>query len=325
MKKMLKLLTALLLCMAMFGCSSSTEPSENVSEEKKVYKVGGVQLLQHDALDAASQGFTDALKDLLGDQVEITIQNASGDYNSSATIANQFVSENVDLIMANATPALQAVSAATATIPVVGVSISHYGTALSIDPWTGKTGTNVTGVSDLAPLDQQADQIVEIFPEARKVAILYCSSEANSEYQASVIEEELHKKNIETQRFTFSDTNDIAAVTGSACDYADVIYIPTDNTAATYTETINNVAIVAKTPIVAGEEGMAKGCGCVTITLSYYDIGYQAGQMAYEILVNGADPGEMEIQFAAEFTKKYNVDLCNFYEVNIPEDYSPIQ
>mgnify|MGYP002626006884 CR=1 FL=1 len=169
MKKMLKLLTALLLCMAMFGCSSSTEPSENVSEEKKVYKVGGVQLLQHEALDAASQGFTDALKDLLGDQVEITIQNASGDYNSSATIANQFVSENVDLIMANATPALQAVSAATATIPVVGVSISHYGTALSIDPWTGKTGTNVTGVSDLAPLDQQADQIVEIFPEARKV------------------------------------------------------------------------------------------------------------------------------------------------------------
>ena len=324
MKKILNLLLAVMLCISLSACSANSGGSsgnESSEDEKTTYTVGIIQLVQHEALDAATQGFIDALKEKLGDAVEITSQNGSGDYNSCSTIVNQYVSDKVDLIMANATPALQAASSATNSIPIVGVSISHYGTALGIDPWTGVTGKNVTGVSDLAPLDEQAQQIKEIFPEAKKVGILYCSSEANSSYQATEIAKTLDQLNLEHEDFTFSDSNDISAVTESACEYADVIYIPTDNTAATYAETIHNVAYVKEVPIVAGEEGIARACGTVTITLDYYTIGYQSGLMAYDILVNGADPATMEIQFADEFVKKYNKEICEKYGLAIPSDY----
>ncbi len=322
MKKLLSLLLALLLSVSLFGCSSSEEPQEESGE--KIYNIGVLQLIQHVALDAATDGFIRALDDKLPGQYRVHVQNASGDANNCNTIANQFVNENVDLIMANATPALQASASATSSIPIVGVSISHYGTALDISPWNGTTGKNITGVSDLAPLDQQAAQILEIFPDTKSVGILYCSAEANSDYQATVVEESLKALGVSVKRFTFSDSNDLAAVTQSACDESDVIYVPTDNTCASFAETINNVTLNANTPVVAGEEGICKSCGCVTISISYDTIGYQAGLMAYEILVNGADPATMEIQFAPEYTKKYNPANCEKYGITLPEDYVPI-
>ncbi len=316
MKKLIAMLMTLCLALGCVACAGA--------EEEKTYTVGIIQLVQHTALDAATKGFRDALTEKLGDKVVFDEQNASGDSAACATIANGFVSAGVDLIMANATPALQAAVSATADIPILGTSISHYGTALDISDWKGYTELNVSGTSDLAPLDGQADMIKELFPDAKKVALLYCSAEANSAYQIGVIKGYLEELGFETEEYAFTDSNDVASMAQSATE-CDVIYIPTDNTAAAYTETIANVVLPAKTPVVAGEEGICAGCGVATLTISYYDLGYKTGEMAYEVLVNGADVSTMEIAFAPQFTKKYNAANCAELGITVPDDYEPIE
>ncbi|MBQ4642628.1 MAG: ABC transporter substrate-binding protein [Oscillospiraceae bacterium] len=318
MKKIVSiiLVLAMVLCMASCGAESVD------------YKVGICQLVQHVALDAATQGFKDALTEKLAEEgktVEFIEQNASGDAATCVTICNQLVAEGVDLMMGNATAALQAAAAASVTIPVVGTSITDYATALDIEGWTGKTGSNITGTADLAPLDQQAAMIQELFPDAKVVGILYCSAEPNSVYQSDVISGYLTDMGYEVEVFTFADSNDVANVTTAACAAADVIYIPTDNTAASCTETIANVAIPAGTPIVAGEAGICGGCGIATLSIDYYDIGYAAGEMAYEILVNGANPGDMEIQYAPEVQKLYNAANCEALGISVPDDYAVLE
>ncbi len=289
------------------------------------YKVGVIQLVQHDALDEATRGFEDALKEKLGDKVQIVVQNASGDSPTCGVIANQFVSEGVNLIMANATPALQAAAAATDSIPIVGTSVTDYATALQMANWNGKTGMNITGTSDLAPLSEQAAMIKELFPEAKKVGILFCSAEPNSVYQVNIIKSALSELGLESAEFTFADTNDAAAVTTTACGACDVLYIPTDNTAATCTETINNIAQPAGVPIITGEAAPCAVCGVATLSISYYDIGHIAGEMAAEILTEGKNPADMEIRFAPEVTKMYNPDICSALGVTVPEGYSPLE
>ena len=316
MKKIVCILMALAMMLSMAACSG--ESAEGT------YTVGICQLVQHEALDAATQGFKDALTEKLGENVKFIDQNASGDAATCVTICNQLVAEGVDLMMGNATPALQAAAAASNTIPIIGTSITDYATALEIADWTGKTGTNITGTADLAPLDQQAAMIQELFPDAKKVGILYCSAEANSVYQSDVITGYLEDMGYEVEVFTFADSNDVANVTTAACAAADVLYIPTDNTAASCTETIANVAIPAGKAIVAGEAGICGGCGVATLSIDYYDIGYAAGEMAYEILVNGANPGEMEIQYAPEVQKLYNEANCTALGIAIPEGYAPL-
>lgn len=292
----------------------------------KVFKIGICQLVEHDALDAATKGFQEALTEKLGaDYVTFDFQNAQGEQTNCATICNQFVSDQVDLILANATAPLQAAAAATNTIPILGTSITDYATALDIADWTGKTGTNVSGTSDLAPIDQQEDMLLELFPDTKKVGILYCSSEANSVYQVQMFEKALEEDGIEYQEFTAADSNEIQSVTTSACEYADVIYIPTDNTMASNTEVVNNVCTPAGVPVIAGEEGICAGCGVATLSISYYDIGYKAGEMAYDILVNGADITAMEIQSAPKVTKEYNAALCETLNVTVPDDYEAIK
>ena len=306
MKKLVTLVLALVL-VAATACASATS-------------IGVIQLVQHDALDLATQGFIDAVKAAIPD-ADIEVQNASGDTAACATHANSFVSAGVDLIMANATPALQAASAATADIPVLATSITEYGVALGIDDFNGVTGINVSGTSDLAPLNEQAAMVKELFPEAKKVGLLYCSAEANSIYQVKVVGEELGKLGYETEEYAFTDSNDVASVAQSAADSCDVMYIPTDNTAAAYTETIANVLIPAGIPAVVGEEGICSGCGVATLTISYYDIGYKTGEMAVEILVNGADISTMPIEYAPQFVKKYNPEIAESLGVAIPEGY----
>ena len=233
MKKM-KRLTAMLLAGVM---AVSLAACGGGSSAK--YTVGICQLVQHEALDAATKGFKDALTEKLGDEVVFDEQVAQGDSTSCSTITNTFAANGYDLILANATAALQAASASTADIPILGTSITDYATALNADNWTGVTGKNISGTSDLAPLDQQAACIKELFPDAKKVGILYCSAEANSKYQANVITEELEALGYTCEVFTFTDSNDVAAVTTSACQNSDVIYVPTDNVAADCTEAIN--------------------------------------------------------------------------------------
>jgi putative ABC transport system substrate-binding protein len=316
MKKVVALICSLALCLVSFaGCGE---------KEKDKYTVGIVQLVQHEALDAATEGFKAALTDKLGDKVQFDVQNASGEATNCTTIVSKFVSDKVDLIMANATDALTAASQATDKIPVVATSITDYATALGITDWTGKTGFNVTGTSDLAPLEEQAKMIKELVPDAKTVGILYCSSEKNSKYQSTVIQESLKKLGFETKEYTFVDTNDVTAVAQQAVADCDVIFAPTDNTVASNAEAINNVAEPAKKPIIAGEEGICKGCGVATLSISYYDIGYKAGEMAYEILVNGANPGDMNIEYAKDLTKKYMADRAASLGITIPSGYEAI-
>ena len=319
-----------IIAMAMLMALSLTSladcgKSGSQSNPNAKYKVGVCQLVQHAALDAATEGFTAALKDELGDEVSVEVQNASGDSATCATICNTFVSEGVDLIMGNATPALVSASQATASIPIVGTSITDYATALDISDWNGKTGINVTGASDLAPLDKQAELLKELFPDAKKVGIVYCTAEANSKYQSTEITKTLKSMGYEVTEFTFSDSNDIQSVVTNACSNSDVLYIPTDNQAAAATETINNVALAAKVPIVCGEEGICEGCGVATLSISYYDMGYNAGKMAAKILKEGADPSTMDIQYSNEFTKKYNADICKTLGITPPDGYVAIE
>ena len=302
--------------------ASNEAPAEMPADESFV--VGICQLVQHPALDAATEGFKQALTEKLGDSVSFIEQNASGDSAACATICNQFVSEDVDLIMANATPALQAAAAATNSIPVLATSITDFGSALGIDDWTGVTGMNISGTSDLAPLDGQAEIIRELFPDAKKVGILFCSGEANSLFQVDSIQPMIEALGMEVARFSFSDSNDVAAVTESACSDCDVLYIPTDNTAASSAEAINNVALNAGVPIVCGEEGLCKGCGVATLSIDYFDLGFACGEMAAEILSEGADVSTMEIRFAPQFTKEFVADRCAALNITVPDDFVAI-
>ncbi len=322
MKKLLTILLAITCLLSLVACSSSTNDNNSATSdatEENNFKIGVVQLLQHPALDLATEGFKDALAD--NGITNVDVQNASGESANCATIVGGFVADGVDLIMANATAALQAASAATDSIPVLGTSITVYDVVLG-----GSIPANVSGTSDLAPLDQQAAMILEICPDAKKVGLLYCSAEANSQYQVDTIAEELAKSNIETEFYAFNDSNDVTAVSEKAVsDGVDAIYIPTDNTAASNTEAIANVVIPAGVPVFAGEEGICSGCGIATLTISYYDIGYKTGEMAADILLNGADISTMEVEYAPTFTKKFNKSNAEKLGIEIPSDYEAIE
>ena len=332
MNKLVKKITAVavtgvLVASALAGCSQAGKDDSN-TPAKTSFNIGICQLVQHPALDEATKGFKDKLT-ALGEENGITFnfdeQNASGEATNCTTITSKFVSDKVDLIMANATDAMAAASQATADIPIVATSITDYATGLGISDWTGKTGFNVTGSSDLAPLVDQAAMIKELFPDAKSVGILYCSAEKNSKYQSDVIQKEITALGMTTKEYTFVDTNDVSAVTQQiVTDKCDVVFVPTDNTAASNTEAINNILEPAKIPVIAGEEGICKGCGVATLSISYYSIGEAAGQMAYDILVNGQNPGDMEIQYATDLTKKYVADRAEKLGVTVPEGYEAI-
>ena len=305
MKKMRKLMAVAMsaaMVLALGACggeaaSNDATQTGSASADGKVYNIGICQQLEHPALDAATEGFQAALKDKLGDNVKFDVQNAQNEQ----------------------------ANASTTDIPILGTSVTDYATALEMSDWTGATGRNISGTSDLAPLDEQENMLAELFPDAKNVAILYCSAEANSKYQATEFEKYLDEDSISYKEFTASDSNDIGSVVQSAIEYADVIYIPTDNTMAQNTEAINNIALPAGVPIIAGEEGICNGCGVATLSISYYDIGYRAGEMAYDILVNGADITTMKVESAPKVTKEYNKDICDQLGVTVPDDYTAIE
>ncbi|MCR4676031.1 MAG: ABC transporter substrate-binding protein [Sphaerochaetaceae bacterium] len=301
MKKVLTFALVLLLSFAVFAGGSSEKKDDGK------FVVGICQLVQHPALDAATQGFKDALVAEFGDKVVIDEQNASGEINNCSTIINGFVSKNVDLIMANATPALTAAASATNTIPILGTSITHYGTALEIDNWTGVVGSNISGTSDLAPLDQQAAMILEWFPNVKSVGLVYCTAEPNSIFQIEEVEKTLAGLGVKTQRFSFTDSNDIAAVVQKACDSSDVLYIPTDNTAASNAELVTNITLAAKTPVFVGEIG--NSAGIAALSISYYDLGVTTGKMAVKVLKGEVDIKTLPVEYTTA-EKKFNPDMC---------------
>ena len=303
--------------------ASVTAASASAAKTSGKYTIGICQLVQHPALDAATKGLEDELKSELGeDNVTFDEQNAAGDAATATQICTNLVSENVDLILANATAALQSAAAATSTIPILGTSITDYGVALDIDDFNGTVGGNISGTSDLPPLDQQADMVTELFPDAKNVGILYCSAEPNSKYQADQVKGYLEDAGLTVNVYTFSDSNDVASVTGEACNNSDVLYIPTDNTAASCTEAINNVALPAKVPIIAGEEGIMAGCGVATLSIDYYGLGQTTGKMSAQILKGEADISEMPIQYYDNPVKEYNPDICEKLGITVPDGYT---
>ena len=325
-KRLISLCCAATMLLSLAACGSKTSETTSTPDEQDetvVYKVGICQLVTHDALDAATQGFQDALNELLPGQVEFDYQNAAGDSNTCATIANGFVSDGVDLIMANATPALQAAATATSDIPVLGTSITEYGVALGIENFSGTVGSNVSGTSDLAPLDQQAAMIQEWYPDAQTVGLLYCANEDNSQYQVDTVQTYLEEMGYTCTQYPFSDSNDIASVCQTAADASDVLYVPTDNTCASNSGIIDNICR-GNTPVFCGEEGICAGCGVATLSISYYDIGYKTGEMAAQILTGEADVSGMAIEYAPEFVKKYNPTICEDLGVSAPADYEAI-
>lgn len=293
--------------------------------EEETYTVGICQYVQHDALDLATQGFKDALTEKLGDRVTFDEQNAQGDSALCATIVNSFVSSETDLILANATTALQAAATATADIPILGTSVTEYGAALQLEDFHGSTGRNISGTSDLAPLDVQASVVKELFPEAQKVGLLYCSAEPNSQYQIEVVQAELEALGFECAVYSFADSYDISSVTMTAASDCDVIYVPTDNTAASNAELIANICIPDGVPVIAGEENTCRRCGVATFSINYYDLGYTTGMMAARILADGEDISSMPIEYASDFTKKYNTEICSELGIEVPEDYTPLK
>ncbi len=319
MKK--RVLTAVLTAALVTGTCVATVSAK----EEKTYTVGICQLVQHDALDAATKGFEDAITEKMGDSVKFDEQNAQGDSNTCSTIINSFVSEGTDLILANATASLQAAAAGTSDIPILGTAVTEYGVALGIDDFDGTVGGNISGTSDLAPLDEQADMLHELFPDAKNVGLLYCSAEPNSQYQVDTVKDALEKLGYTCEYYAFSDSNDLSSVVTTAANDSDVIYVPTDNTVASNTEIINNICLPAKVPVIAGEEGICQGCGVATLSISYYDLGYKTGEMAVSILQDGEDISKMAIEYAPKFTKEYNKDICDELGIEVPDGYEAIE
>ena len=322
MKKLLALTLALLLVaatpLALASCN----------KEEDTYTVGIIQLIQHTALDAATKGFKDVLTEEFGDKVSFVEHNANGDSTACTTAAQDLVTKNVDLILGNATAALQAAYNATETIPVLGTSITDYGTALGITYNGGAIGGNVSGTTDLAPLDQQEQMIKDLYPGATKVGLLYCSAEPNSPYQANVIRAELIAlgyADADIKEFKFADSNDVASVSQSAAAFADVLYVPTDNTAASFGNTIKDN--IGSDPLIAGESGICSLCGIATLSINYEELGRITGKMAVKILKGEAKVGEMAVESvpASTIKKQYNAQRATEIGFTAPEGYTAIQ
>ena len=307
MKKIIALICAALLVASMAACTPTA------TDDGK-YVIGICEFVTHPALDQATAGFKAAVIAGLGEEnVTFEIGNAAGEASNCTSVVTDLIAKKVDLIMANATPSVLAAANATETIPILGTSVTEYGVALGIQNFSGTVGGNVSGTSDLADLDQQAQMILDWFPEAQKIALVYCNAEANSQYQVDEVQKKLIAKGVPAeniQQKSFSDTSTMAATVEAAADWADVIYVPTDNTVANNAVAIYDICKAKNTPIIAGEEGICASCGVATLSISYYELGYKTGEMAVQILKGEAKISEMPIAYAPSATKKYNETIC---------------
>ena len=339
MKKLLAILLAAMMLLSLAACTaepaastpdtaaaSDETQSATGAEETEKYVIGICQFLPHPALDKATEGFIAAVEEGLGEEnVTIDNQNAAGEASNCSTIVNGLVSANVDLIMANATPAVAAAYNATEEIPILGTSVTEYGVALGIENFNGVVGSNVSGTSDLADLEKQAQMVIDWCPDAKNVGLLFCSAEANSKYQVEQVQKYLEAKGLTCKLFSFSDTSDLMAVTQEAADFSDVIYVPTDNTVANNSTAIDSICRPAKVPIIAGEAGICANCGIATLSIDYYDLGYATGEMAVKILKDGADITTMPIEYAPEVTSLYNEEICAELGITPLEGYEKLE
>ena len=314
MKRVLALIVTTMMLLSLCACNTPSNAK---------YSVGIVQLQQHVALDQATKGFQDALKDKLGDEISFNVQLASGEQTNCTTIVTKFINDGVDLIMANATPAVIAAKEATATIPIVGTSVTDYvAPEAAIVKSNDAPGANVTGYSDMSDIAAHVELTQKLCPNAKTVAIVYCSAEPNSVIQGNQAKALYENAGFTTVTLTASDVTTISTVVTSACQQAEVIYIPTDNLFAENMESVKNITEPAKIPVICGEGGMVQNGGTASVAIDYYVLGYRAGEMAYEILVNGADPATTPIGFMTADDMELVINEANIAAIGltIPED-----
>jgi putative ABC transport system substrate-binding protein len=313
-------LLALIIVLILSGCNTPAPAPTPTPTPKPVYKIGIVQLAEHPALDAATQGFKDALTEKLPDQVVFDLQNAQGEQTNSTTIVNKFVNDKVSLIMANATNAVKAAREATSTIPIVGTSVTDY-VKSGLVASNEAPGGNVTGASDNNPVGVQVELLKALVPNAKVVGIVYSSAEENSEIQAVEAKAALEAKGYEVKIYTVADSNEIQTVVTKACTEVDAFYEPSDNLIASNVPTMANITTAAGIPVITAESSMCEAGFLATYSISYYDLGHKAGEMAFEILVNGANPAKTPIFTfdTTNLTLFINKEVATALGIKIPE------
>lgn len=315
---------AAVMALSVTACSNNTnsggKSTVNTGDKKKI---GIIQMMDHVALNGAREGFIAALaengyKD--GENIVIDYKDGNGDNNNMSTIADQFVADKKDLILAVATPAAQAVAAKTQEIPILATAVTDFVEAGLVTS-NEAPGGNLSGTSDMNPVAQQLDLLFELFPDVKTIGFLYNSSEDNSRIQVDVAKKYLDEKNIKYVERTVSNQNEVQQAAQSIVTECDAIYLPTDNVFASTMPSLYDVATTAKIPVICGENGMVESGGLASLGLTYYDLGYQAGLMAVDILQGKAKVGEMPVKGAANFEYKFNADFAKAIGLEIPEKY----
>jgi len=322
MKKSVKWLATLALAAMVVGAAGCGSSTQTGSKDKKSYKVGVIQLVQHPALDAANKGFIDGLKSKgfeEGKNVTFDQQNAQGDQSNLQTIAQRFVSNKDDLVCAIATPAAQTMANATKDIPIVGTAITDYKVAKLVKD-SSKPGTNVTGTTDMNPVEAQIDLLVKIMPKAKTVGFIYNSSEVNSQLQIDLAKKAAAARGLATVEATVSSVNDIQQAAQSLMGKVDALYIPTDNVMASAMPNLIKITDEAKVPVFCAEAGMLKAGGVATLGIDYYKLGFQTGEMAADILFGKSKPQDMAIQSQKTFTVTLNEEAIKKLGLTIPDD-----
>lgn len=320
-----KLMTAVLIAAVIVlgaGCSSSG--TSGTKEESKSATIGIVQYVDHVALDAAREGFVTALADngyTDGDNITLDIQNSQGDQSNLSTISDRFVSNKVDLVLAIATPAAQAIAGKTTEIPILGTAITDYEAARLVKT-NEEPGGNVSGTTDMNPIKEQIDLLVKLVPTAKTVGVLYTSGEDNSIIQAKMAKEAIEKLGLNYVEVTVTNSNDVQQATQSIVSQCDAIYIPTDNVFASAMPQVQSITSQSKTPVICGESGMVESGGLATLGISYSDLGYQTGLMAVKILKGEAEPATMPIEAATKFEYAINGAVAEEIGLTIPSDLS---
>lgn len=315
------LLAALIFTAALAGCNQNTS-SVSVDDGTKTYQIGICQYASHTAMDDAVKGFKQALADKLGSRVTFTEKNGGADSAACVAACSEFVSQNVDLIFADGTTALQAAYAATDKTPIIGANVTDYAAALDFENSINVTGMNISGTSNLVSADDEAGMLHELFPDAKKVGLLYSADEIGSAVQAKALTAPLEGFGYEVRTFTFAGKDDVESTVKAACKSSDVLVIPNDSLAAVNAEAIQTVTAEKGVPVVVSDSGLLSSCGAVGLVPDAYALGYTSGEMAYDVLANGADISTMKIRTPDSVSKKYVADRCEALELEIPDSYT---
>jgi len=329
-KKSIRTAAAILSCAFVImaaGCAKNGTKESDVastvsSDSSKKYSIGIIQYVDHVALNSAREGFIDALKDngyVDGENIAIDYQNAQGDQSNLSTISDRFIANKVDLVLAIATSAAQAIAGKTTEIPILGTAITDYEAAKLVNS-NEEPGGNVTGTTDMNPVKEQIDLLVKLVPDAKTVGVLYTSNEDNSIVQAKLAKEAVENLGLNYVEVTVSNSNEVQQATQDIVEKCDAIYIPTDNIFASSMPLVHGVTSVSKTPVICGESGMVSNGGLATLGINYYDLGYQTGLMAIKILKGEAKPATMPIESATKFDYAINGAVADEIGIEIPED-----